>query len=281
MTWRLSVVHTTHYRYDAAVTSSYNEARLEPRSDRHQTVLSSRVEVRPTARIGRHIDYWGTVVNHFDLQVPHDELTVVGRAVVETGVHPAAPGGLGWDALAGDDVRDRFAELLMPTAAVDWSPEVRAVAADLQAAAATPAEGAAAVIGWVHEHVAYRPGATGVHTRASEVLTDGQGVCQDIAHLSLAILRSMGIPAWYVSGYLHPDPKPDIDAPAIGESHAWVAVWDGAVWPLDPTAMVPVAERHIRVAAGREYGDVAPFRGVFASHAHQQLRAHVEITRAA
>jgi transglutaminase-like putative cysteine protease len=281
VTWRLSILHTTHYRYDSPVVSSYNEARLEPRSDRHQTVLSSRVEVTPTARIGRHIDYWGTVVNHFDLQVPHEELTIVGRAVVETGVHPVHSGGFGWNELATDEVRDRFAELLMPTEVVDWTPEIGETAAELRAAARTPADAAEAVAGWVHEHITYTPGATHVHTTASQVLADGQGVCQDLAHLGLAILRHMGIPAWYVSGYLHPDPSPDVEASVSGQSHAWLAVWDGAVWPLDPTALVPVAERHVRVAAGREYSDVAPFRGVFAGSGGQQLTAEVEITRAA
>jgi transglutaminase-like putative cysteine protease len=281
MTWRLSILHTTHYRYDAPVVSSYNEARLEPRSDRHQTVLSSRVEVTPTARVGRHIDYWGTVVNHFDLQVPHDELTIIGRAVVETGVQPRHPGGLGWHDLAADEVGDRFAELLMPTAVVDGSPSVDATAAAIRETSATPADAAEAVAEWVHEHITYTPGATHVHTPASAVLDEGHGVCQDLAHLSLALLRRMGIPAWYVSGYLHPDPVAEVEQSVSGQSHAWVAVWDGAVWPLDPTTLVPVAERHVRVAAGREYGDVAPFRGVFAGHGGQQLTAEVEITRAA
>jgi transglutaminase-like putative cysteine protease len=91
----------------------------------------------------------------------------------------------------------------------------------------------------------------------------------------------MGIPAWYVSGYLHPDADADIDFAMEGESHAWIAVWDGAVWPLDPTTMVSVGHRHVRVAAGREYGDVAPFGGVFAGAAEQSLSAIVQITRAA
>ena len=93
MTWRLQVTHTTKYRYSAPVAQSYNEARLEPRSDRHQAVLASRVEVEPSTRVVRHVDYWGSVVHHFDVQVPHQALTVVGRATVETATELAQVGG--------------------------------------------------------------------------------------------------------------------------------------------------------------------------------------------
>ena len=134
-------------------------------------------------------------------------------------------------------------------------------------------------VGWVHDHLDYAPGSTGVYSTAADVLAAGNGVCQDFAHLSLAILRSLGIPSWYVSGYLHPEPDAEIDEPAIGESHAWVAAWTGQVWPLDPTSLADVGERHLRVAAGREYHDVPPFRGVYAGDLTQSLTATVEITR--
>ena len=279
MTWRLSVRHSTEYCYDSSVGSSYNEARMEPRSDRHQTVLSCKIEVSPSARLGRHIDYWGTVVHHFDLQVPHSELTVLSRAVVETGTAAAKPGEATWEDLSAPLTMDRFAEVLSPTDTVDWSAELDDIAASLRAAAATPAAAAEAAVGWVHDNVTYRPGATGVHSTASEVLRDRYGVCQDLSHLSLALMRRMGIPSWYVSGYLHPDADAEIDEPVVGESHAWVAAWTGSVWPLDPTSLAEVNERHLRVAAGRHYMDVPPFRGVYAGHANQSLAARVEITR--
>jgi len=91
----------------------------------------------------------------------------------------------------------------------------------------------------------------------------------------------MGIPAWYVSGYLHPDPDAAIDEPILGESHAWIAAFTGTVWPLDPTSLNPVEERHIRVAAGRDYHDVAPFRGIYAGRADQDLEVSVELVRKA
>lgn len=281
MTWRLQVTHTTRYRYDAPVLQSYNEARLEPRSDRHQAVLSSRVEVDPATRVVRHIDYWGSVVHHFDIQVPHQELRVTGRAVVETGTEPAEPGDATWDDLGAEATLDQFEEVLAATPTSEGCDEVTEVAADLRAASATPAAAAEAAAAWVHDRLTYEPGLTGVHSTAAEVLAHGRGVCQDFAHVTLAVLRTMGIPAWYVSGYLHPAPDAAVDEPIVGESHAWVAAFTGAVWPLDPTSLTPVGERHVRVAAGRDYHDVAPFRGIYAGHAGQSLEVEVELVRTA
>ena len=281
MTWRLQVTHTTRYRYSAPVAQSYNEARLEPRSDRHQAVLASRVEVEPSTRVVRHVDYWGSVVHHFDVQVPHQSLTVVGRATVETGTELAQPGDATWRDLADPEIRDQFEELLVPTDTVDWDDELAAVAAELVAAHPTPAAGAEAAAAWVHDRLEYLPGSTHVRSTVAHVLEAGSGVCQDFAHVSLALLRAMGIPAWYVSGYLHPDPDAAIDDVIVGESHAWVAAFTGTVWPLDPTSMKPVEERHIRVAAGRDYHDVAPFRGIYAGRADQELEVTVELVRKA
>ncbi len=281
MTWRVQVTHTTWYRYSAPVLQSYNEARLEPRSDRHQAVLSSRVEVEPATRVIRHIDYWGSVVHHFDVQVPHQELRVVGRAVVETGTDPAEPGEATWDDLRGEELRDQFEELLAPTAVVTSVPELDAVAAELRAASATPAAAVEAAVGWVHDRLEYRTGLTGVHSTVADVLDHGFGVCQDFAHVGLALLRTMGIPAWYVSGYLHPTVDAPVGEAIVGESHAWVAAFTGTVWPLDPTSGHRVAERHVRVAAGRDYHDVAPFRGIYAGHADQELQVEVELVRTA
>lgn len=282
MATRLAITHTTAYRYDAPVTSSYNEARLEPRSDRRQTVLSWGLDVTPAVRVVNHVDYWGTMVHHFDLQVPHTELSVVAKAVVETGVTRMGPGDATWDDLGTPEVRDRFYELLVPTDVVALDdPALVGVAEDLRSGADTPTAAAEAAVGYVHDHLDYEQGFTGVTTTASEVLAAGRGVCQDFAHLSLALLRAMGIPAWYVSGYLHPTEDPAVGEAVVGESHAWVAAWTGSVWPLDPTSLAPVHDRHVRVAAGRDYHDVPPFRGVYAGGGEQELDVSVEVTRQA
>jgi transglutaminase-like putative cysteine protease len=282
MATRLAVTHSTSYRYESPVTTSYNEARLEPRSDGRQTVLSWSLDVEPVARLVNHVDYWGTLVHHFDLQVPHTELSVVAKTVVETGVTRMGPGDATWDDLATPAVRDRFFELLVPTRIVALEDEaVVAAAAEIRAGAATPTEAAEAAVGYVNDRLTYEQGFTGVTTTSPEVLAAGRGVCQDFAHLSLALLRAMGIPAWYVSGYLHPADDPEIGVTAVGESHAWVAAWTGQVWPLDPTSLAPVFDRHVRVAAGRDYHDVPPFRGVYAGGGAQELAVVVEVTRQA
>ncbi len=280
MTWRLQITHTTKYRYDAPVAQSYNEARLEPRSDRHQAVLSSRVEVDPATRVVRHVDYWGSVVHHFDVQSPHQELTVIGRAVVETATEPTAPGEATWADLA-NGAMDQFEELLWATNAAPFDDELVAVGAEIRGASATPAEAAAAAAAWVHDRLEYKRGRTSVRSTATEVLAAGSGVCQDFAHVTLALLRIMGIPSWYVSGYLHPKKDAVIGEASVGESHAWVAAFTGTVWPIDPTSLEDVAERHVRVAAGRDYNDVAPFRGIYAGRAKQHLEVEVELIRRA
>jgi len=282
MTVRLAVTHTTAYRYDGPVTTSFNEARLEPRSDRHQTVLSWGLDVVPAVRVARHVDYWGTTVHHFDLQTPHTELSVVAKTLVETGVTRAEPGDVTWDQLGSEDIRDRFYELLAPSAVVHIDGLIGDTAAEIRAASASPAEAAEVAVGWVNDQLEYEQGFTGVATTATEVLAAGRGVCQDFAHTALALLRAMGIPSWYVSGYLHPHREPEIGRAVVGESHAWVAAWTGSVWPLDPTSLAPVHDRHVRVAAGREYSDVAPFRGIFAGGGTgQHLDVAVEVTRRA
>ena len=282
MTIRLAITHSTAYRYDGPVISSYNEARMEPRSDRRQTVLSWSIDVAPAARIAQHVDYWGTMVHHFDVQTPHRELDVTATSLVETGIETPEPGRISWEEIEDPEVQDRFHELLAPSRVVGWNGLIHDVAAEIRGSSSTPAEAAEAAVGWINERLDYESGFTGVTTTAEEVLAAGRGVCQDFAHAALALLRCMGIPAWYVSGYLHPHREPEIGERVNGESHAWVAAWTGAVWPLDPTSLSPVHERHVRVAAGREYGDVAPFRGIFAGGGGgQSLDVSVEIIRRA
>ena len=114
---------------------------------------------------------------------------------------------------------------------------------------------------WVRDQLTYVPGTTGVHTSAVEAWEGGEGVCQDFAHLTLAVLRSMGLPGRYCSGYVHPDGDADLGATLEGESHAWIEVWSGDWQPFDPTAGNAIAEHHVLVARGRDYADVAPVRG--------------------
>ncbi len=122
---------------------------------------------------------------------------------------------------------------------------------------------AVAVVDLVHAEVKYVFGATGVHTRASEAWEQRSGVCQDMAHLVLGALRSVGIPARYVSGYLMPSRSGELGVPYAGESHAWIQFWDDGWVGADPTNNIRPGDLHVEVAVGRDYRDVAPLTGIF------------------
>ena len=277
MTWRLRVRHRTGYSYDGPVVASYNEVRMTPATTGGQHLLTSRLEIRPDTRPLRYVDYWGTQVHAFDVHVPHTELAVTAVSVVETAGPVSAP-DVGWDTLGSPAVRDRFAELLAPSRYAVAEDELDAVARTLRAAG-SPAETGRAAAHWVHETLDYVRGATSVGTTSAEARDLGQGVCQDFSHLTLALLRSAGLPARYVSGYLHPRSEGALDEPVSAESHAWVEFWAGDWIPVDPSNLTEVAERHVLVARGRDYADVRPLAGVYSGPPAQALGVTVELTR--
>jgi transglutaminase-like putative cysteine protease len=129
--------------------------------------------------------------------------------------------------------------------------------------------------------VEYMHGITGVHSTAAEAWDARKGVCQDIAHITLGALREVGIPARYVSGYLHPRPDADVGMPVTGESHAWVEGFAGDWQGFDPTNNIDIGDRHVLVGRGRDYNDVPPLRGVYAGPFKSQLHVKVTITREA
>ncbi|WP_163509974.1 transglutaminase family protein [Fodinicola acaciae] len=280
MSWRIRVVHSTGYRYEAPVTQSYNEARLTPRSDRRQNVVVARVETAPATRSYRYTDYWGTVVTAFDLHAPHKELKVVSSSVVETGDDSEPIDKAAWSELREPAVLDRYTEVLEPTAYTPRDRELAAVARDLRRGV-RPAEAVLAASKWVHEQLAYHRGATGVHSTATDAWRAREGVCQDFAHLTLVLLRLMGIPSRYVSGYLHTKRDAALREVVRGESHAWIEAWTGDWWGYDPTNDIPVGPRHIWVALGRDYADVAPLKGIYSGGAASALDVSVEVTRLA
>jgi transglutaminase-like putative cysteine protease len=280
MNWRIRVVHTTGYRYESPVTQSYNEARLTPRSDRRQNLVVSRVETTPATRSYRYTDYWGTEVTAFDLHAPHTELKIVSSAVVETGEVTAPADGASWADLRSSTVVDRYSEYLEWTPYVPKHRELAGIARSLRKGR-TPAEAVLAVSEWVHDKLTYQPGTTGVHSSAVDAWEAREGVCQDYAHLTLAVLRSIGIPSRYVSGYLHPKPDGRIGETVRGESHAWIEAWTGGWWGFDPTNDVEIGPRHIWVAMARDYADVSPLKGTYSGGAATAIEVSVDVTRLA
>ncbi|MGD1279544.1 transglutaminase domain-containing protein [Mycobacterium seoulense] len=278
--WRLRVVHTTGYAYQSAVTASYNEARLTPRSNSRQNVILNRVETIPATRSYRYIDYWGTAVTAFDLHAPHTDLTVTSSSVVETeGPEPPVT-DVGWRELDSEVVIDRFDELLRPTAHAPASKKVTSVAKKI-AKSHQPAEAVVAAAHWVRGELEYLPGTTSVHSSGLDALNEGRGVCQDFVHLSLMLLRAMGIPAHYVSGYLHPERNAVVGDTVDGRSHAWIQAWTGGWWSYDPTNETEISEQYVSVGAGRDYTDVPPLKGIYSGQGATDLDVVVEVTRLA
>ena len=158
-------------------------------------------------------------------------------------------------------------------------PELQARLDELRADSDTPAEYAAAVFQLVYDHLRYLPGVTEVTTTAAQAWAAGAGVCQDHAHAALGALRRAGIPARYISGYLHPSIDPVVGETVEGESHAWVEYWDGDWRGYDPTNAIEPGERHVVVARGRDYSDNPPLRGIYSTEGTSELFVNVEITR--
>jgi transglutaminase-like putative cysteine protease len=279
MSWRLRIEHRTGFRYAAPVTASYNEARLSPLTDPRQLALDARVTTTPITSVQRYWDYWGTLVSAFDVHQPHEELVVTATSVVETSAAEPVPDETSWADLADDAVYDEFAELLAPTAYVPTNAELAVVARDIASDSSRPIHAVNNVVAWVDEELRYQQGTTGVHTSAVEAWKAGEGVCQDFAHLTLVLLRAIGIPCRYLSGYLYPAADAVPGDVGVGESHAWVEVWTGDWWACDPTNGALVGERHVLVGRGRDYADVAPLRGIYTGGGSSGLGVTVEIER--
>ncbi|HLJ08196.1 MAG TPA: transglutaminase family protein [Acidimicrobiia bacterium] len=280
MSWVLRIEHQTRYHYRDEVQASYNEARMTPLTTDRQMTVESRLAVEPRTQPYRYLDYWATVVDAFDIHVPHTDLALTATSVVETTEAPDQPPDPGWELLAARPVLDRMAEFLAPTTYVPSDPELTRLAVELRDGWG-PGDTVDAVSRFVRRHLDYSPGVTEVSSSALEALHGRAGVCQDYAHLSIALLRAAGVPARYVSGYLHPGKDARPGDTVSGESHAWVEAWLGDWWAFDPTNGVPVGERHAVVGRGRDYADVPPLKGVHSGGTPDRLGVEVHITRLA
>lgn len=280
MTWRIEITHRSGYRYKEPVVSSYNEARITPLSTHRQMVIEAALEVSPRAGVYRYWDYWGTLVDAFEVHEPHTELAVTGHSFVETSPPMESPDPIGWDLLTRPEVTDEFAELLTPTTHAPIDAELTDAARSL-VAGLDPLEACRATVDWARSRLRYEAGTTTASTPGLEALAQGQGVCQDFAHVTSALLRAMGIPARYTSGYLHPDAGAAVGETVTGQSHAWVEAWVGDWVPLDPTNGQPVGERHVVVARARDYADVSPLHGIYHGGPAEALKVTVELTRRA
>ena len=274
---RLHAKHRTEIRYAGPVGESVNEIRLTPAANGRQTVEWSHMRTEPPSELVSHTDAYGNEVHWFQLTEPHDRLVVESEAIVVT--RPSAPrgvlGGGGLAAAADPEYADRFAEFLADSPHVRWVDPVGEFADGL----ALEEEGSA--VSWarsleaeVNRAIVYTRGVTAVDTPVEEVVRVGRGVCQDMAHLMIAIARRRGLAARYVSGWLH---LPGLEGP--GESHAWAELAiPGVGWmEFDPTHPDPAHEHYVRLASGRDYADVPPLRGSYLGPRTEGMAVTVEV----
>jgi len=276
---KLQIRHVTGFNYDGVANSSYNEARMTPLALGRQNVLESSMSTRPNAVQSTYRDYFGTIVTTFDLHERHSRLEVVAEAVVETMTDDTHAEPLPLKSLRTPETYDQFVEYLVPTTRTTMSPSVLEEFRDLIARQNDVPSTVGIVMSWVHDRVAYVKGATLVSATAQEVWDQRQGVCQDLTHVTIALLRSVGIPARYVSGYLHSNEEAGIGEKVVGESHAWVEYFSGDWVGVDPTNGGFIGLHHVVVAKGREYGDVPPLKGIYHGDPSSALGVVVEITR--
>ncbi len=279
---RLRIKHMTGFHYEGEVTASYNEARMLPASSDGQLVLFSNLDILPMSSQHSYVDYWGTRVSSFEILTPHRELSLTATSLIEVRPRQHPGHAIGWTALEGEVASaTETVEQLKQTRRTQPPAEVAELAAAIVAATVNPCDAALQICTAIGDAVEYMQGVTGVHTTAVEAWAVRKGVCQDIAHLALGALRSVGIPARYISGYLHPVPDAQIGQTVAGESHAWVEWFCGSWRGFDPTNLIDIGDRHVAVGHGRDYNDVAPLRGVYAGSYGSQLYVKVEITREA
>lgn len=277
---RLRIVHHTAYQYAEPVDVSFNEVRMTPVDQGGQRLLGHDLSVYPGATIQTYTDYWGALVEAFDVHTPHRVLEITSTSTVDTPATPSEPSGGAWSEVHAASVKDRFAEYLSFSDYVDHAdtdPERRSLVEQL-GALPTPREATLEAMRAIRDQMTYTPGVTSVYTTAAEAWLDGHGVCQDFTHVLLSLLRTLGIPARYVSGYLHTEEEAPGDT-VVGESHAWVEYWDGDWHALDPTNDRAVGSAHVIVARGRDYADVAPVSGIYAGGQGAGFLVSVSITQ--
>ena len=278
---KLAVRHETRFSYAALVTHGLSEARVLPRDTPTQVVLSAEVTVepRPDDR-SEYLDFFGNRVVHLAVARPHTALTVTATAEVD--VVPAGPAAAAdepWDDIGRR--RPDLVQYVVGSPLVSADGAVAAYARESFPPGRPLREAVSDLTDRIHRDFVYRPGATTVLTPVSEVMARRRGVCQDFAHLEIACLRSLGLPARYVSGHIEAGGDGGDGLVGAGASHAWcaVALPDGSWLDLDPTNRSVAPPAHVTVGWGRDYSDVAPLKGVVFTEGSHRLSVTVTVTR--
>jgi transglutaminase-like putative cysteine protease len=286
------VRHLTKFVYARPVKETAMEARMHPRSDSNQLCLKFSLSVSPRCRVFSYRDHLGNNVHHFDIPGEHSQLVIVAEALVEQQELGEIPHFLAPDAWRHLDAlvaEGDYSEMLLPSEFARPTPALLDLARRLEVRRRDdPLMLLRQINASLHDWIAYAPRSTHVNSPIDDAITARQGVCQDFAHIMLALVRHVGIPCRYVSGYLYqeaeeseeatkpkPSPAPD------GATHAWVEAflpqlgWVG----FDPTANRLAHHRYVRTALGRDYADVPPTRGVYRGRTESELYVAVKVSR--
>jgi transglutaminase-like putative cysteine protease len=283
-----AIRHITHFVYEAPIYESVMEMRLCPRTDERQQCYSFELQLTPQASLFSYQDFEGNLIHTFDIPGSHDELRLESRALVDVRPPPAWPEALApdaWEALDALVQQSDHLEMTLPSAYARPTKALRLLAEELGfRRRGDPMSLLRELNQALYDAFAYNPQSTHVNSPVDDALKSRSGVCQDFAHIFIALARLLQIPSRYVSGYLfHRAEGPDgHDRSAEDGSHAWVEVllpdlgWVG----FDPTNNLLAGERHIRLALGRDYADVPPTRGMFKGSARSTLRVGVHVAKA-
>jgi transglutaminase-like putative cysteine protease len=280
-----AIRHFTRYRYSRPVWQSMMEVRMHPRSEGNQRCFVFQLSVNPRARIFGYTDSYGNLVHHFDLPSRHGQLTIITDALVNIETQPSIPEVMeygAWQELEDLVEKKDYWDMLMPSHFARSSPELENLALEIGATERkrrSPLAFLLDITAAVHRTFKYVKKSTAVNSPIEDALRSRQGVCQDFAHIMIALVRNARIPCRYVSGYLYHGGE-DSHPSADGATHAWVeALLPGNGWVgFDPTTNRLADEKHIRTAIGRDYADVPPTMGMMKGKAETQLQVRVRVT---
>jgi len=286
------IKHTTHYEYSSQVSMCFNEARMSPVNSAHQTCARNRFVIHPAPEsIHKRFDYFGNQVTSFDILQPHRELSVTVYSEVQVLAH--AQQALFAADYPWEFVRDSLKtttdpeqivvrEYILPSMLIPVFDEVKEYADKSFKPGRSVMEAIRELVERIFKDFKYDPGFSSISTPLKTVLEHRRGVCQDFAHLGIACIRSMGLAAGYVSGYLETLPPPGEEKlEGADASHAWLAVYlpDHGWMHLDPTNNMVAGDQHITLAFGRDFADVTPLKGVIYGGDDHELSVSVDVRR--
>lgn len=289
---RYHVTHTTHYEYTDPVKLSYNLVRLRPREHGMQSCSLHELQVLPTPAVrSERFDYFGNSVVWLSLQEPHAQLTITARSEVQVDLilQPDVTHSSSWEQVRQSLVKASNPQTVWARQFCFDSPYAGTAPELADYARASFPEGqpflqsVLDLTQRIHRDFEFLPGSTKVGTPVLDVLRNRRGVCQDFAHLQIGCLRSLGLSARYVSGYLVTTPPPGQPRLAGADaSHAWVSVFEPDFgWiDFDPTNGIMPSDSHITVAWARDYDDLAPVQGILVGGRHQRLKVSVDVAPA-